>query len=100
MRLGLVVVAVTGVLSLQGVFWSAVSVALEESGRAVGMAAVSAGGILFAFLAPFLIGVSKQITGGFDAAFAILGILGVVGGGLALIMAARILPPPLKVSSA
>ena len=86
-RMALVTVAITCVLAIQGVFWSAVSVALEGHERTIGMGAVSAGGILFAFLAPFLIGVSKQWTGGFDAAFTILGVLGVVGGALALAMA-------------
>ena len=59
------------------------------------MGAISAGGLLFAFLAPFLIGVSKQWTGHFDLAFVILGGFGVVGGALALVMAACA-PEPLN----
>ena len=88
-RMALVTIAVTCVLAIQGIFWSMVSVSLEGHRRTIGMATVSAGGILFAFLAPFLIGLSKQLTGGFDAAFVILGALGVVGGGLAFVMAAQ-----------
>lgn len=99
-RMALVVVAITCVLSLQGVFWSAVSSALEGDERTIGIATVSAGGILFAFLAPFLIGMSKQWTGSFDAAFAILGFLGVAGGLLALVMAVRVLPGAGRHSSA
>ena len=93
-RMLLVTVAVTCVLAIQGVFWSTVSVALEGHERTIGMGTVSAGGILFAFLAPFLIGVSKQLTGDFDAAFTILGFLGVIGGALALVMATRLTTRP------
>lgn len=86
-RLLLLSLSIGCLLALQGVFWSTVSVALEGAQRTIAMGAVSAGGLFFAFLAPFLIGVSKQWTGGFDLAFVILGAFGVVGGGLALVMA-------------
>ena len=77
----------------QAVFWSAVASALRGSERYIGMATVSAGGLLLAFLAPTLIGISKQATGTFDAAFLILGALGILGGALALVMATRALTP-------
>ena len=92
-RLALLILSIGCLLALQGVFWSAVSVALEGKQRTVAMGAVSAGGLLFAFLAPFLIGLSKQWTGTFDLAFIILGSFGVVGGGLALAMATWAHPP-------
>ncbi len=85
-RLLLVVLAITGVLATQSVFWSVVSSALHERARTIGMAAVNAGGIALAMLAPFLIGVSRELTGGFEAAFAILGGIGLIGGALALVM--------------
>jgi hypothetical protein len=50
------------------------------------MAVINAGGTLFAFLAPSLIGLSKQLTGGFDAAFFVLGGMGIMGGLLAVVL--------------
>lgn len=88
-RLALIAVAITCVLSIQGIFWSTVSISLDGHQRTIGIATVSAGGILFAFLAPFLIGLSREVTGGFNAAFGILGALGIIGGGLAFIMATQ-----------
>ena len=91
-RLILLTLSICCLLALQGVFWSAVSVALEGAQRAVAMGVVSAGGLLFAFLAPSLIGLSKQWTGGFNLAFNILGAFGIVGGLLALLMARWVRP--------
>ncbi len=90
LKLGLLTLATTCIFAGQGIFWSLVSVALKDNERAVGLAAVNAGGTLFAFLAPFAIGISKQMTGGFGAAFGILGVLGVVGGSLAFVMATKL----------
>ena len=87
MRLVLLSLSIGCLLALQAVFWSAVSAALEGKQRTIALGAVSAGGLLFAFLAPLLIGLSKQWTGGFDLAFVILGGFGFVGGVLALVMA-------------
>lgn len=92
-RMALLTLSIGCLLAVQGVFWSAVSAAFEGARRTVVIGAVSAGGLLFAFLAPFLIGLSKQCTGDFDLAFVILGGFGIVGGALALVMAAGMRPP-------
>ena len=92
-RFACISAAMTFVFAFQAVFWSAVAAALQGAERYVGMATVSAGGLLLSFLAPYAIGLSKQATGSFNAAFLILGVMGVVGGGLALVMAGYGLKP-------
>lgn len=84
LRFALLVLAIASVMSMQGIFWSAVSQTLTGGERIVGIAAINAGGTLIAFLAPYLIGLSKQLTGRFDVAFVLLGLFGIVGGLLAI----------------
>lgn len=85
-RFVLIVVGITCVTAMQGVFWAAVTSTLNGTQRIVGVAAINAGGTLMAFLSPYLIGVSKQLTGGFETAFLLLGLLGIAGGLLSLVL--------------
>ena len=93
-QLTMIVFAMMGIFSAQAVFWSSVSGILEPDERFVGLAAISAGGALLSFPVPSLIGISKQVTGTFAAAFVLLAVLGIAGGLLSLVALQPSKPPP------
>lgn len=91
-RFALLVLAIASVMSMQGIFWAAVSTTLAGKERIVGVAAINAGGTLIAFLEPYLIGVVKQATGTFDLAFVMLGLFGILGGLLSIALFREMTP--------
>ena len=95
-QLALIVLAMMGIFSAQAVFWSSVSGILVPEQRFVGLGAISAGGALLSFPVPSLIGISKQVTGDFAAAFGLLAVLGIVGGLLSLVV---LQPPKMRPDS-
>jgi MFS family permease len=77
-RMMLICIASSGTLAFMGVFWAIPPIFFTGPAAAGGLAAISSLGILGGFVAPYVVGYSKDITGSFAtgqigvAAFAIV----------------------------
>jgi len=64
-RMTLICIASSGTLAFMGVFWAIPAIFFRGPAAAGGLAAISSLGILGGFVAPYVVGYSKDLTGSF-----------------------------------
>ncbi|KAK3259753.1 hypothetical protein CYMTET_31264 [Cymbomonas tetramitiformis] len=95
-RLALLSLAAAGLWSLYGPFWSYPTTVLDATQAAAGFASINSLGNLGGLCGPYLLGAIKQHTGSFAAGMAVLAVLQLLAGLLALAMPGK--APPASYS--
>jgi MFS transporter, ACS family, tartrate transporter len=79
-------VAAVGIWSMFGVFWAVPADFLSGRGAIAGLAVVSSLGSLGGFAGPYLVGVTRQMSGGFSLSLYVLAASAVVCAALAMLL--------------
>jgi len=79
-------IAAIGVWSMFGVFWAAAADFLSGRGAIAGLAVISSIGSLGGFVGPYLVGITRQMSGGFSLSLYVLAASGIVCIGLSALL--------------
>ena len=77
-------IAMLGLASMFGPFWTLVTTVTNRSGAAVGIALINSVGNIGGFVGPYLFGAIREATESFSAGLTLIGVVLLVGGAVAL----------------